>query len=222
MDVPLLASLDAVSRERVLGATRRKRYERGEILVREGEPGDSLHLVESGRLAVRVSTSEGDNATINLLGPGDYFGELALLDGQPPVRSATIVALGEVTTLVLSAGAFRDLRKHHRGADDLLLELMALRIEELSARLLEAMYDPLERRLHRRLRELAELYDDPRAAAGSPVTIPLTQEHLAELVGGTRPSVNQALQRLASLGVTELGRGRVVVIDRAWLAQHSV
>ena len=153
--------------------------------------------------------------------PVTTSGELALLDGQPPVRSATIVALGPVTTLVLSAGAFRDLRKHHRAADDLLLELMALRIEELSARLLEAMYDPLDRRLHRRLVELADLYEDPGAPAGSPVTIPLTQEHLAELVGGTRPTVNQALQGLSSLGVTELGRGRVVVLDRTWLEEHS-
>ena len=221
MDWPLLASLDDAERQRVLTITRRRSYQRGELIVRAGDPADNLHLVESGRLAVRVSTSDGANATVNLLGPGGYFGELSLLDGEPPVRSATILALEPATTLSLSAVDFRDLRRRHRGADQLLLTLMARRIEELSERLLEAMYDPLDRRLHRRLAELADLYSDSRAESLTPVTIPLTQEHLAELVGGTRPSVNQALQKLVSLGVAELGRGRVTVIDRAWLARHS-
>ena len=54
-----------------------------------------------------------------------------------------------------------------------------------------------------------------------PVTVPLTQELLADLVGGTRPSVNAVLQRLASRGVVELGRGRITVVDRGWLADRS-
>jgi CRP-like cAMP-binding protein len=217
MDWPLLASLDEGERRRVLSAARRRRYDRGEIVVREGDPSDSLHLVASGRLTIRISTSDGENATINLLGPGDYFGELSLLDGQPPVRSATIVALEPAETLSLSATEFRALRARHRAADQLLLMLMARRIEELSGRLLEAMYDGLDRRVHRRLAELAALYAD----GPGPVTVPMTQEHLAELVGGSRPSVNQVLQRLAASGVVELGRGRVVVLDRRRLEQHG-
>jgi CRP-like cAMP-binding protein len=217
MDWPLLASLEEEERRRVLSAARRRRYDRGEIVVREGDPSDSLHLVASGRLTIRVSTSDGENATINLLGPGDYFGELSLLDGQPPVRSATIVALEPAETLSLSAAEFRALRARHRAADQLLMMLMARRIEELSGRLLEAMYDGLDRRVHRRLAELAALYAD----GPGPVTVPTTQEHLAELVGGSRPSVNQVLQRLAASGVVELGRGRVVVLDRRRLEQHG-
>jgi CRP-like cAMP-binding protein len=208
MDWPLLASLTSDERDQVLGSARRHRYDRGEILVHEGEPSDSLHLVATGRLAVRVSTAEGDNATLNILGPGDYFGELSLLDGQQQVRTATIVALEPAETMALSASAFRDLRQRHPAADQLLLRLMARRIEELSARLLEASYDTLDRRLYRRLLELGSLY----AAPGGPATVPLTQEHLAELVGGTRPSVNAVLQGLAADGVIELGRGRVTVV----------
>ncbi|MBZ5736715.1 Crp/Fnr family transcriptional regulator [Nocardioides mangrovi] len=209
MEWPLLASLTEDERTQVLGSARRHRYDRGEILVHEGEPSDSLHLVATGRLAVRVSTADGDNATINLLGPGDYFGELSLIDGQQQVRTATIVALEPAETMALSASAFRELRQRHPAADQLLLRLMARRIDELSARLLEATYDTLDRRLHRRLLELSAMY-----GAQGAVTVPLTQEHLAELVGGTRPSVNAILQRLAADGVIELGRGRVTVLDR--------
>src|SRR6478609_4731315 len=154
MDWPLLASLEKDERNRVLSAARRRQYARGEVLVREGDPSDSLHLVSSGRLAVRVSTSEGEHATINLLGPGDYFGELSLLEGSPQVRSATIAALEPAETLTLSAGEFRDLRRRHPAANQLLLLLMARRVEELSARLLQAMYDGLDQRVHRRLAEL--------------------------------------------------------------------
>jgi CRP-like cAMP-binding protein len=211
VDWPLLASLDDEERQRVLDRARRRSWSRGDVLVNEGDPSDSLHLIASGRLAVRVSTSEGEHATINVLGRGDYFGELSLLEGQSAIRSATIVALEPAETLTLSAAEFRDLRAKHPAANQLLLTLLARRVEELSARLLEATYDGLERRVHRRLTELAEMYDDGR---GDPVVVPLTQEAIAELVGGTRPSVNQVLQKLVAEGVVELGRGRVTVLDR--------
>lgn len=214
---PLLDSLGDDDRRDLLSNARRRRYGRGELVVREGDPSDSLHLVESGRLAVQVSTADGAHATINLLGRGDYFGELSLLDGQQPVRSATVVALEPAETLSLSAAQFRTLRERHPAADQLLLSLMAARIHELSARLLEATYESLDQRVYRRLAELARLYDDGRAAR---VTVPLTQEAIAQLVGGTRQSVNQVLQRLAARGVLEIGRGSLRILDRDWLEQR--
>lgn len=218
MDWPLLASLDEDERRRLLDRARRRTWARGDVLVNEGDPSDSLHLISAGRLAVQVSTAEGEHATINLLGRGDYFGELSLLEGRPRARSATIVALEPAETLSLSAAEFRDLRARHPAADQLLLTLLARRVEELSGRLLEATYDGLDLRVHRRLAELAELYGDGR---GGPVVVPLTQQHLAELVGGTRPSVNLVLQELATAGVVELGRGRMTILDRAALDRRS-
>ncbi len=215
MDWPLLGSLDEDDRRALLATTRVRRFGRGEVVVHEGDPADSLHLVESGRLAVRVTTPTGERATLNLLGPGQYFGELSLLDGRTPIRTASIVALESSTTRSLSASAFRELRQRHRAAERFLLALLARRVEELSGRVVEAMYDGLDRRVHRRLLELASLYDDGKPS----VVITLTQELLAELVGGTRPSVNQVLQRLADQGIVELGRGRITVLDRRALAR---
>ena len=220
MEWPLLASLSESDRRDVLANTRRRRFAKGEVAVHEGDPADSLHLVVSGRLAVRVATSGGDNATLNILGPGDYFGELSLLDGRQPARTASIVALEPAETLSLAASAFNELRQRHRGAEQLLLTLLARRVEELSARLLETMYDGLDRRVCRRLVELGRVYADSDGSE-APVVVPLTQEQLAELVGGTRPSVNQVLKRLAERDVIEIGRGRVTVLDRAWLERHA-
>jgi len=212
VDWPLLAPLPAPERDGLVASTRRRSYERGEVLVREGDPSDSLHLVEEGRLAVRVDTAEGDTALLGVLGPGDWFGELSLLGSAAPVRTATVVALEPAVTRTLTTAAFADLRRRHPATGELLLTLLANRIEELSSRLVEAMYDGLDRRVARRLRDLVRTYRAGDGTGDGPVTIPLTQEQLAGLVGGTRPSVNEVLQKLAARGVVELGRGRVVVL----------
>jgi CRP-like cAMP-binding protein len=215
MEWPLLSPLAPAEREQLLASTRRRTYARGEVLVREGEPSDSLHLVESGRLAVRVDTSDGDTAIFNVIGPGDCFGELSLVGGGAQVRTATVVALEEATTRSVTTAVFEDLRSRHADIGEFLLDLFARRIGELSARLVEVMYDGLDRRVHRRLLDLVGTYGTD---GSGPVTIPLTQEQLAQLVGGTRPSVNEVLQRLAGQGVVELGRGRVVVLRPEVLA----
>ncbi len=207
----LLASLPEEERRQLLSTTRRRSFGRGEVLVHEGDPADSLHLVAAGRLAVRVSTPQGDTATVNVLSSGDYFGEVSLLDGRPSRRTASVVALEPAETHSLSADAFRQLRARHPRVQELVLSLMARRIEELSERLVEAMYSDLGVRVHRRLVELVAIYaQEPGAAT---VTIPLTQDHLAELVGAARPSVNAVLQRLVAQRILELGRGRITVLD---------
>jgi CRP/FNR family cyclic AMP-dependent transcriptional regulator len=208
-DWSLLASLPEAERQQLLARTRRRAYARNEVLVREGDPSDSLHLVEAGRLAVRVDTAAGDTAMLNVIGPADWFGELSLLGSGRPTRTATVVALEPATTRSLTTAAFTELRERHPATGELLLMLLARRVDELSSRLVEVMFDSLERRVHRRLLDLVRVYDDGDPAR--PVTVPLTQEQLAGLVGGSRSSINEVLQRLAHQGVVELGRGRIVV-----------
>lgn len=215
----LLSSLNDEERTRLLTTTQRRSFDRGEVIVHEGDPADSLHLVASGRLAVRVSTSRGDVATVNVLSRGDYFGEVSLLDGRTARRTASVVALERAETASLTAQAFRHLRDSHPGVQELVLSLLARRVEELSGRLVEAMYSSLDERVHRRLVELATVYAD--GDSGSSVCIPLTQDHLAELVGAARPSVNQVLQRLVAQQILELGRGRITVRDRKALARKA-
>lgn len=218
MDWPLLAPLPASTRDAVLAASRRRSYSRGEVVFHEGDPADALHLVVSGHLSVQVSTPQGDRATLNVLGPGAHVGELALLpDGRSPQRSATVTALDGAETRVLSAASFDKLRESHPRVTEILVTLLAERVRELSTRLLESMYDGLDRRLYRCLVRLGRVY----AEGPGPATIPLTQDQLSDLVGGTRPTVNQVLQRLVDQGVVELGRGRVVLLDVATLRRKA-
>ena len=109
MEWPLLRPLQPAAREAVLQAARRRTFSRGEVVFHEGDPADALHLLVSGHLAVKVSTPQGDRATLNVLGPGGHVGELALLpDAGTNDRSATVVALDAVN---FGSGWFPVLRK---------------------------------------------------------------------------------------------------------------
>jgi CRP-like cAMP-binding protein len=128
-----------------------------------------------------------------------------------------VLALEPAETLSLSAAAFRQLCETHPRVEHLLTTLLARRVEELSKRLLEALYVGLDRRVYRRLIELCDVYGTQDGVS----IVPLTQDQLADLVGGTRPSVNQVLQKLAAQDVLVLGRGRIEVRDRATLQRRA-
>ena len=213
----LLSSLSEADRARVLAATRPCHFDRGEVLVHEGDPGESLHLVLKGRLGVRVSRPTGESLTLNVLSPGDAFGELAAM-GQAHRRTATVVAFEPAETLALTGSAFKLLCQQHPAVERLVIRLLAERVDQLSQRLIEALYVGVDQRVFRRLGELCEIY-----GKGQPGTIiPLTQDDLAGLAGASRPTVNQVLQRLHLEGVVEVGRGRLRVLDPAALRLRAV
>lgn len=220
MDFPLLAGLTREARSDLLSTARTRSFRRGEVVVHEGDPADSLHLVRTGRLGVRVTTPGGESALLNLVGPGGYFGELSLLEGPSSPRTATVLALEAAETLSLPAAAFHEVRRRHPEVQEVVVAALARRVEQLSGRLLEMLFESLDRRVYRQLVRLVDFYADPDQPGGE-VTIPLTQETLAEFVGGTRPSVNLVLQRLAEQGTVRLARGRVVVVDAAALRARA-
>lgn len=215
MDWALLAPLDESERRTVLSLARRRRFARGEIVFHEGDPGDVLHLVEKGHVALRATTPLGDVAMLRVLGPGAYFGEFAVLSPGP--RSATAVALDAVETRCLSDGALADLRAHDAAVDRVLMEALIVEVRRLSAALVEALYVPVNKRLLRRLVELGELFD----RGSAPVSIPLTQEELAQLAGTTRPTANRVLRSLEEEGIVLIERGRIAIVDPSGLARRA-
>src|SRR5205823_4969580 len=116
MEWEVLRSLDELDRRRVLAAAQHHRFSRREVLFHEGEPGDSLHLIGDGRVAVRVGTARGDIATLAVFGPGDIVGELAVASDKT-TRSATVVALETTETLTLRRGPLGELRRAHPSVD---------------------------------------------------------------------------------------------------------
>jgi CRP-like cAMP-binding protein len=216
MDWKLLTSLSPDEQRRVISETRRRRFRRGEVIFHEGDPGDSLHLVAKGHVAVRRSTPLGEIATLVVLGPGDYFGELVLVSPESG-RNASVVALDATETLTLHRDQLQALRSQYPTIDRFLLDAMAKEIRRLSSLLSDALYVPVDKRILRRLLEVATTYGHD----GPAEVIPLTQEDLAGLAGTTRPSANKALRAVEDAGLIAMSRGEIRLLDPAGLARRA-
>jgi CRP/FNR family transcriptional regulator, cyclic AMP receptor protein len=189
----------------LLSIARRRKFGRGEVVFHEGDPADTLHLVDKGRFSVRTQTALGDTAILAVLGAGDMFGELALLDGEPQPRSATVSALEAAETRSVHRMDFERLRREHPETASVIIGILSGQVRRLSRHLLEALYVPADKRVLRRLVEVAALYDDG--------IVPLTQEDLAGLAGTSRATVNRVLREEEARGTVKLGRGRTSVLD---------
>ncbi|PWJ54609.1 cAMP-binding domain of CRP or a regulatory subunit of cAMP-dependent protein kinases [Quadrisphaera granulorum] len=204
----LLAGLPDPARSEVEAAARRRTFSDGELVVRQGEPASSLFVVEAGRVMARLVSAAGDEVTLSVSGPGDVVGELGVvLEGQ--VRTASVRAVGDVVVRELRREDLDRLRARFPAVSDLLLKVLAHRVDTLSRRLLEAHRVPVEKRVARRLFEVGRLFADGSA----PVVVPLTQEDVASIAGTTRPTANQVLKALEADGVLRLARGRVELLD---------
>ncbi|MEO7235461.1 MAG: Crp/Fnr family transcriptional regulator [Lapillicoccus sp.] len=210
MEWRLLASLTDPERRLVLAQTHRRRYAKGETLFHEGDLAETVHLVEQGRVVSRRTTPQGDVVTYAVLGPGEAFGEMAMV-AHDHRRSSTIVALEPVVTLTLRFDEFRRLCDDHPGVQTLLVAMLAQRVDRLSTHLMNALYMPADQRLLRTLVDLSTHYG-PDGRSGE-VTLPLTQVDVGELAGASRPTTNRVLRRLEQEGLVRLHRGHVTLVD---------
>jgi CRP-like cAMP-binding protein len=216
MDWPVLASVPAEDRRRLVATLRRRAYRRDEVIFHQGDPADTLHLVAAGHVSVRVTLPGGEFVIVALFGPGDAFGETALVGGPRP-RGGTVIALDPCETLSLSRDQFERLRASYPGVDRFLVELLSARVERLNRQLLEALYVPAERRVLRRLLDLCQMY----GGDGQHIVIPVTQETLASLAGTTRPTANQVLGRLAARELVQVSRGQITVLNHGELHRRA-
>lgn len=218
MDWALLGGLSDADARVVLASAHRRRFSRSEVVFHEDDPADTVQLVAEGRFAARRSTPAGDTVTFSILGPGDTFGELALLGSQPR-RTSTVVALEPAVTLSLGFADVERLRAAHPTVERQLVTMLAQRVSRLSDHLLEALHVPADERIVRRLLEISDRY--VVAASADTVVIPLTQDAIGELAGASRPTTNRVLRRLAADGVVALHRGSIEVLDRQALARRA-
>jgi CRP-like cAMP-binding protein len=203
----LLAGVAEEEVRQLKSAARRRRFARTEVVFHQGDPADSMHLIESGRFVLSVAAPRGNTTALAVLGVGDAFGEMALVE-EHHVRSATVSALEDAETWALYRADFHRLRAEHPAVNEILMQLLAARVRVMNQRLVEALYLEADARIRSRLADLAKIY----AHAGETETrIPLTQEQLAELAGTSRATVNRVLREDVSRGLVLLGRGRIIV-----------
>ena len=210
----LFDGIDEEELRGILSGFTRRKFARGEVVFHEGDPADTLHLVARGYFAAQTTTRIGQVATFAVMGPGAFFGELALL-ATAPRRTATVVALEDAETRSIHHPDLARLREAYPSVNEALIRALVRQVERLSHRVTEALFVPAEQRLLRRLGELAGVYGTP----GEPAVIPLTQEELAAMAGTSRATVNRVLGEQESHGAIARRRGTIVVLDPEALAR---
>jgi len=194
----------------IAGQMRRRRFRRNEVIFHQGDIGDSLQVVASGAVKIVLPSTEGDEAIIASLHAGDFFGELALLDGAP--RSTTATALEMTETLALPREQFLRLLDDDPQIVRALLHALAEELRRLTGHVEELHFLDLAGRLSMRLARLAR-DADPNAHGRAELNWPFTQSDLAAMIGGTRQSVNKLLSGLVDDGLLSIERETLVIND---------
>src|SRR5437868_3298326 len=189
---PMFADLGTDELQRIAGLCHTQQMASGEVLFQKGDAGDALFGVRRGQVRIETGASDGSRLTLNFMGPGDLFGEVAVLDGQSRTADATA---GEASELfVLRREDFLAFLEREPKVAIKIIALLCQRIRWQSERMEESMLQPLPIRLARRLCALA-------ADFGSEVHI--SQEQLGVFVGASRDSVKRQLQQWRKEGILE-------------------
>lgn len=198
---PMFADLGAEEIQRIAALCHTQQLGGGEVLFQKGDVGDALYGIRRGQIKIETGGADGARLTLNFLGPGDMFGEVAVLDGQ--ARTADAAAAEPTELFVLRRGDFlAHLEREPRVAIKL-IGLLCQRIRWMSERMEESVLQPLPVRLARRLCALASDF-------GTEVHI--SQEQLGVFVGAARESVNRQLQQWRREGIVDLQRGRILLL----------
>lgn len=208
----LFRGLSAATVQQICGLAVRRVYEDGAIVFSQGDPGDALYGVVTGRVRISASTREGKEMFLNIMEPGDTFGEIALLDGNP--RTATATATATCELMIIPRGQFLALLQREPTLAIHLLQLLCQRIRWTSGWVEDSALLTVPTRLVRRLLSLARMHG---RAAQKGVQLMISQEELGRFLGLSRQAVNQYLQEWRAKGWVDVGRGKVTILDEAAL-----
>jgi CRP-like cAMP-binding protein len=193
-------------------------YARGETVFVEGEQGDSLYIVLSGKVKVGRKAADGRENMLSVMGPSDMFGELSLFDPGPRTATATVVTDARVASL--AHDSLRPWITDRPEIAEQLLRVLARRLRRTNDALADLIFTDVPGRVAKALLGLAERFGT-QEADGVRVHHDLTQEELAQLVGASRETVNKALADFASRGWMRVDSRAVTILDQERLARRA-
>jgi CRP/FNR family cyclic AMP-dependent transcriptional regulator len=204
----LFRGLSAVIIQQIAALSTRRPYSEGALVFSQGDPGDALYGVVTGKVRISASAPDGKEMFLNIMEPGDTFGEIALLDGNP--RTATASATAPSELLVIMRDPFLGLLQREPTLSIHLLRLLCQRIRWTSGLAEDSALLSVPARLARRLLSLGK-YHGHQTAQGTHLAI--SQEDIARFLGISRQVVNQYLQTWKANGWVELGRAKMTILD---------
>ena len=217
--VPLFSDLEQGELERFSLVAVPRSFPAATRVFHEGDHSDACYIVRSGSFRVTREHSDGRAITLATLGPGDIFGELAMLDGE--VRSASVEALTDGELLALPAGEVRGLLARHPEITVKLIAALVRRLRAANERISRQSFQTVPSRVAGVLSQLVtEESPGDGEGDGGEVTIRMNQADLAQLAGTSRESVSRFLADLERAGIVRPGRGRVAVLAPAKLRNY--
>jgi CRP/FNR family transcriptional regulator len=207
--VPLFSELSRDELERISRVSVARSFPAGVRVFHEGDRSDACYLVRSGDLRVTREHPDGRAIALATLGPGDLFGELAMLDGE--ARSASVETLSDAELLALPAADVRRLLADHPEISVKLIAALTRRLRETNERVARQSFQTVPSRVAGVLTQL--IAEESAPTGRQAITIRMTQADLAQLAGTSRESVSRFLATLERAGVVRVGRGRVTVLE---------
>ena len=207
---PLFSGLDAGAADALRTSMNLVKLRKGQSLFKEGDDGDHLFVVSSGKVKLGTKSVDGRENLLMILGPGDMFGELSLFDSGP--RTATATAVTDSKLLALGQDKVIPWVKEHPEVSLQLLARLASRLRRTNEVVGDLVFSDVPGRVAKALIDLGVKFGDKRSE-GLFVNHDLTQEELAQLVGASRETVNKALADFAQRGWLRLEARSVMILD---------
>jgi CRP/FNR family cyclic AMP-dependent transcriptional regulator len=193
--------------ERIGSYMKIRKIERGSTIFSKGDPGTGLIGVLTGSVKISIASADGRDIVLNIIQPGEIFGEIALLDGHP--RTADATAMSDCELMVIER---RDFLQFLRSQPDMTLkfiEILCARLRRTSEQVQDLTFLNLPTRLAKALLQLTSQADSPATRR----KIAITQRELSQIIGRSRESTNKQLRAWSKRGWIALDRGGVTVLD---------
>ena len=210
---PIFSDLDSEALDQLCRYAKHTVLKRGATIFSKGDPGNSLYAVISGTVKISLSSPDGRNAILNLVGPGELFGEMSVLDGQD--RSADATANANCEIYVIDRRDFLPFVRSQPALSMKFIELLCNRLRWTTDQVEQVILQDLPGRLASALLGLAE----KRKLEPESHTIAITQQEISEMVGMTRESINKQLRAWAARHWVRLEHGAIVVLDAVSLRE---
>jgi len=206
-NIPLFAGLGKGDREALAQHTIARTVPAHTLLLREGERSDSLYLILYGKVKVFVNDDRGGEAILNLIGPNEFFGEMALIDDSP--RSASVMTMEPTRVAVMTKDAFRKCLAEHPDIAYNLIRILTARVRLLSANVRDLALLDVYDRVARTLQNLAKPVDRELV-----IDQKLTHQEIASMVGASREMVSRILKDLANKGYIKVEGKRITLYEK--------
>ncbi|HJG47144.1 CRP-like cAMP-activated global transcriptional regulator GlxR [Corynebacterium variabile] len=193
-------------------------FPRGTTIFDEGEPGDRLFIITSGKVKLARHAPDGRENLLTIMGPSDMFGELSIFDPGP--RTSAAVCVTEVTAATMDSQMLHDWIQAHPEISEQLLRVLARRLRRTNNALADLIFTDVPGRVAKALLQLANRFGVQEGGALR-VHHDLTQEEIAQLVGASRETVNKALAEFAHRGWIRLEGKSVLISDTERLAKRA-